>query len=449
MKMYRTLSWMTLCALVGACEGGTNEDVASGAFDMGVGQGTEDMGGTGSDPSEFQALLEPWRLNDTARTDNFSSASGSEGALYDVQVAEIQTVDSVPYIYVETNGLPQYDIEVTTEIVEALNSRPRAATDFMDGQTTIEVGDVVRFGDDIGYESNLQDCENEGGYWPPGPGCPVALARAEYLAAEPTLNSEACDTGLGTIGLMVNGAAIFNWGDGMAFGDGVWFNLAPIAEQYDVDICGGHAANGEYHHHFYTTCLADLLQDDGMAHSPIYGFAADGFPLYGPFEASGELAVSAWTVRDYGASEAEGGCNSPGQRTCVLVDPYDASQGVDGSVAAGPALGETVRTLSGNELAATNGYYFEDYTLSGAAVVGAQLDENNGHDTGDGRGYHYHITLTEEADALVPAFPFTIGPRFAGTLPDSAVTNCSTGAGGAPGGGPPGGGPPGGGPPGG
>ncbi|KPH64655.1 hypothetical protein ADS77_05130 [Pseudoalteromonas porphyrae] len=41
----------------------------------------------------------------------------------------------------------------------------------------------------------------------------------------------------------------------------------PIAEQYDVDICGGRAANGEYHHHFYTSCLADMLNHDGSVHS--------------------------------------------------------------------------------------------------------------------------------------------------------------------------------------
>jgi hypothetical protein len=30
--------------------------------------------------------------------------------------------------------------------------------------------------------------------------------------------------------------------------------------------------------------------DDGTGHSPLIGFAFDGFPVYGPYEAAGELA---------------------------------------------------------------------------------------------------------------------------------------------------------------
>jgi hypothetical protein len=74
--------------------------------------------------------------------------------------------------------------------------------------------------------------------------------------------------------------------------DGDWQNLAPVAEFYDVDICGGHAANGDYHHHFYTRCLADLVSDKGNEHSPIYGYAADGYPVYGPWESDAVLAIS-------------------------------------------------------------------------------------------------------------------------------------------------------------
>ncbi|MEH6447039.1 MAG: YHYH protein [Oleispira sp.] len=66
----------------------------------------------------------------------------------------------------------------------------------------------------------------------------------------------------------------------------------------DVDVCGGHAAQGDYHHHFYTHCLADLVADDGSQHSPIYGFSADGYPLYGPYEDDGSLALSGWEIRD-------------------------------------------------------------------------------------------------------------------------------------------------------
>ncbi|MEM7690851.1 MAG: hypothetical protein AAF194_00200 [Pseudomonadota bacterium] len=83
----------------------------------------------------------------------------------------------------------------------------------------------------------------------------------------------------------------------------------------------------------------------------------------------------------------------------------------------------------------------EDYFFAGRSASGAQLDEHNGHENGDGRGYHYHITLVMDGNGdLQPSFPFTIGPRFYGELPDNAMTACG-GGGGGPGG--PGGPPPG------
>lgn len=239
---------------------------------------------------------------------------------------------------------------------------------------------------------------------------------------------------------MVNGTAIFNWGDGMSYGNNQWYNLAPVAEQYDVDICGGHSADGMYHHHFYTSCLATLLEDDGDEHSPIYGFSADGYALYGPYESDGQLAISGWEKRDYGASEPEGGCDTAGERTCVLVDEYDISQGVVPADADGPNIGENVSTLSGNTIPAADGYYYEDYYYAKATVTGAMLDENNGHDADDGKGYHYHITLTQDSDGtLSPSFPYQMGPRFKAELPENSVASCSTGdnMGGPPGGGPP------------
>ena len=437
--------------IVGCSDAGrtsASEPAADAGSSDAVDAGQTSVDGGAADGGENAAYadrLSPWRLNTTERATYFSDPNSNEGALYDVQRVEIRTVEDAPYVYIETNGIPQYDIVATQDVIDTLNTRPRASTDFLDGATSAQVDDVIVFGQDIGYNSNTTNCESEGGYWPPGPECPVALGRAEFFAAEPTPSTEECETGLGTIGLMVNGAAVFNWGDGMAYGNGVWYNLAPFAEQYDVDICGGHAAMGEYHHHFYTTCLAELVGDDGSTHSPVYGYAADGYPLHGPYEDAGALAVSGWVTRDYGADTSQGGCGTPGERTCTLNDPYDISAGVDTNVAAGPSVGEVVTTLSQNQLPAIDGYYFEDYYFGGATAQGDQLDEHNGHDNGDGRGYHYHITLVEGADGkLTPAFPFTIGPRFRGSLPDNAAASCSSGAGGPPG--PPGGG---GGPPGG
>ena len=43
-----------------------------------------------------------------------------------------------------------------------------------------------------------------------------------------------------------------------------------------------HPANSEYHYHGYTPCLhGEVFATSGTAHSKIYGWAFDGFPIYG------------------------------------------------------------------------------------------------------------------------------------------------------------------------
>ena len=383
------------------------------------------------------AGLSDWILNNATSSEQIYSNSGN--VLENVQVAKIVNVDEngtdIEYVYVEASGIPKYDITMTSAMVEQLNQRPKAATDFSTGTTAATEGQNIPFGEDIGYNSSNENCSDTGGdgYWPPGPGCPTKQDKQAYFPVEPSTiedDEEYCETGLGKIGLMVNGTSIYNWGDGMSSGDNLWYTLAPVAEQYDVDICGGHAAQGDYHHHFYTSCLAALVGDDSSTQSPIYGFAADGYPLYGPFESANTLAISGWKTRNYGADASEGGCSTAGERSCVLVDPYDVSQGVE-DVANGPDIGASVSTLSGNTLAANKGYFYEDHYFAGATVEGTQLDQNNGHDTNDGKGYHYHITLTQELDGkLVPSFPYTIGPNFNGKLASNSIAQC--GAGGMP-----------------
>ncbi|WP_289031317.1 YHYH protein [uncultured Paraglaciecola sp.] len=372
-----------------------------------------------------------WIINETdAVSTNITDASTGEGVLVDVQSVTEETIDGITYTVVSSQGIPEYDVTITQDMIDSLNARPKASSDFTDGATTAVAGEIVEFGADIGYISTGDNCDTTGGYgyWPKGPACPQADEREVYFPTEPTPTTEACENGLGKVGLMVNGSSIYNWGDGMSWAsDGTWLNLAPVAEQYDVDVCGGHSANGDYHHHFYTSCLATLLGDDGDEHSPIYGYAADGYPIYGPWESDGVLAISAWTTRDYSSPTSETGC-ADGTRSCTMVDPYDVSLGTE-TATDGPAFDETVTTLSQNELVATNGYYYEDYYWDSdlTALGGEYLDQYNAH-TDSERGYHYHITLSDDGDGTYsPAFPYVIGLRFAGELEDNAVASCDTG----------------------
>lgn len=108
----------------------------------------------------------------------------------------------------------------------------------------------------------------------------------------------------------------------------------------------------------YSPCLAARLGDNGLSHSPIYGFGTDGFPVYGPFQESGKVAESCWQKRDYSSSSPVG-CAS-GTRSCVLTNPYDYTQGTQ-AVSAGPSLTSTVVSVAGRSISSASGIYLQDY----------------------------------------------------------------------------------------
>ena len=102
----------------------------------------------------------------------------------------------------------------------------------------------------------------------------------------------------GPIGTALNGVVFFNpyEMEGMNAVEGyseVW-----------LDSCCGHPQQtGVYHYHKYPNCVKSPFRDDGMQHSPILGFAFDGFPVYGPYESEGVIA------KDLEKSEALDVCN--------------------------------------------------------------------------------------------------------------------------------------------
>ena len=165
------------------------------------------------------------------------------------------------------------------------------------------------------------------------------------------------------------------------------------------------------YHHSYSPCLAEQLGDTGAAHSPIHGWAADGYPIYGAWQAAGQLAQrcatrslsscflplpffnvptpalvhSCWKTRDYSSASSPTGCLGTGAaslvphspttltpflfsfflritaanaRTCVLKNPLDYTQGTT-TVTAGPGTTTTVLSLSSNTIPAVSGVYYE------------------------------------------------------------------------------------------
>ncbi|MCO1333254.1 YHYH protein [Microbulbifer sp. OS29] len=406
----------------------TTED--SDGSDSGDDSGGDDDSSDNSDDSSSSTDSGVWILNSgDERAPYIYESNSNEQVLVNVQSVESETVDGKEYTVVSATGIPYYTIEITQNILDALIERPKASSDFLTGSPYVSVGDIVSFGEDIGYQSN-SSCGAEAGYgfWPPGPVCPENVSHVGYIPVEPEPSSETCETGLGVQGYWVNGTSIYQWGDGQSVNN-TWHTLAPLAEVYDVDICGGHAANGDYHHHFYSDCLAELVGDIGDGHSPIYGYTADGYAIYGPWESETVLAESSWVARDYDDSSSDSGCGIAGERSCLLVDEYDVSQGVTTTSNTGPTTSGSYTSLSGNEFETTSGFFYEDYYWDEALTSqgGAYLDQYNGH-SDDDRGYHYHLTVTVDSGGqLTPAFPFTFGPRFFGKLDDQTiVSQCST-----------------------
>jgi len=329
---------------------------------------------------------------------------------------------------VETSGIPQYYHVITQSDVQWLNSRPDASHDFIAGSTTANVGQVVEFGESIGYSSS--HCSL--GYWPPGPDCPIPSSKSVNFPIQPVESGDPdCYTTSGPVGMLINGVSIYNWWDGTSYKNkDVWHTMAAWSEYYDLDLCSGHATKGDYHHHTFPNCLALLLKDNGTKKSPIYGFAADGYPIMGPFISDGLLAKSCWQTRQYDDPSSPTGCGEANKRTCLLVDQYDYSKGTVQTSNPGPDTTSTVRTRSGDLIQTSSGFYFEDHFYNSSCTEQGDeyLDEFNGrYDRVYGYVYHSTISdLTLNPDSIKSVFPHFIGPRFFGNLHSNAIVQCNT-----------------------
>ncbi|HEV7299887.1 MAG TPA: YHYH protein [Tepidisphaeraceae bacterium] len=85
---------------------------------------------------------------------------------------------------------------------------------------------------------------------------------------------------MGPIGLAINGVVFYNPFD---MGDTVAVDM--------MDRCCGHPnIDNQYHYHKYPICVNTPWADEGAGHSPLIGFAFDGYPVYGPFERANVMA---------------------------------------------------------------------------------------------------------------------------------------------------------------
>ena len=102
---------------------------------------------------------------------------------------------------------------------------------------------------------------------------PVAIDKSNTNRALP----------MGAIGIAINGVVFYTPFD------------AGSQDASDLlDRCCGHPSpDNRYHYHKYPVCVKSPFVDEGEDHSPLIGFAFDGFPIYGPYEGKGLMAKDA------------------------------------------------------------------------------------------------------------------------------------------------------------
>jgi hypothetical protein len=185
--------------------------------------------------------------------------------------------------------------------------------------------------------------------------------------------------------------SIFNARDAMSYNNqNVWHQDALPNEGSGFDNCLGHPApNGEYHHHVNPQCLYDY--NNAAQHSPIIGYAFDGFPIYGAY--------------GYANANGTGGITRmrTGYRLRNITTRTTLPNGTTAS-SAGPAVSNQYPL----------GKYIEDYEY----VQGlGDLDEHNGRFciTPEYPNGTYAYFVTVDAN-LTPVYPYTVGPTYYGTV---------------------------------
>lgn len=237
----------------------------------------------------------------------------------------------------------------------------------------------------------------------------------------------------GNIGVFINGVAMFDFRDGVAWnsttntacggpgnpactGTISWYRDAVLAERPGFDCSKGHPAGTNYHHHQNPSAfdldltvlsnICNLYDSDGLyaintsQHSPLIGFAYDGYPVYGAY--------------GYANADGTGGITrikSGYQLRSISVRTHWA----DGTnVGDGPAVSTTYPL----------GYYREDYEWVAHPTDQSYLDIHNGrfcvtpeYPLGT---YCYFATVDANHNS---AYPYLVGPTYYGNKTAVKVTS--------------------------
>jgi hypothetical protein len=231
----------------------------------------------------------------------------------------------------------------------------------------------------------------------------------------------------GNIGVFINGVALFDYRDGVAWNNttgalcggpgnpmcpggmgavSAWNRDAVLAEKAGFDCAKGHPAMGNYHHHqnpsafdldlTVVSTVCNLYDADGLykidstRHSPLLGFAYDGFPIYGA----------------YGYKNADG--------TGGVVRMKSSYQ-----------LNTATTRINGPNVSATYplGYFREDYAFVSNPAAD-YLDVHNGRFSRTPEYpngiYCYFATVDSRWNS---SYPYVVGPTFYGTVTAAKVAS--------------------------
>lgn len=297
------------------------------------------------------------------------------------------------------------------------------------------------------------------------PNFPSNTATIYRIPRAPVVDTGKTNTSNGAIGYFVNGVAFFDNRDAFSYstshnadatpmtmfqGDGIWNRDAYPNELITFDAALAHQAGKQYHYHVQPIALRYQLGDHvdynagtnrysegtstSLAHSPIVAWAADGYPVYGPYgygtadssTSAIRRIVSGYVLRD--GQNNTTNLNTTGRHTLPLwaAIAQNRSQTLL-STQYGPPVNATYLL----------GHYIEDYDYLGdlGFVQGStmnpggvffDLDRYNGRTCvtpeSSLQSYAYFSTLSSDNS---PAFPYNIGRQFYGRVQGGTVASIS------------------------
>jgi len=346
---------------------------------------------TGISMAQSNPIITEWIQNHSGITGRHY-VQGNSTPIIDNVLANVQSIDySANWVYVTATGIPSY---ITGPF---LDNNPSLAED----QNTI-------------YKLPLNPSQN--------PGSTTA-------------------TFGGNIGVFINGVSLFDYRDGVAWNNGTnalcggpgnppcpggpqaiqsWNRDAIPAEMGGFDCAKAHPAMGNYHHHqnpsafnldlLVVSDICTIYPADGLyvidtsAHSPLIGFAYDGFPIYGAYA--------------YANTDGSGGVTRMKSGYSLRTITTRAN---------GPDVGQiftiTNGPNTGNQEVMGLGYFREDYEFISNSSSD-YLDSHNGrfavtpeYPSGT---YAYYTTVDENHNS---AYPYAVGPTFYGNVVGSSVNS--------------------------